>query len=74
MIFLLIDFFFQKKGLRHLESKGLIKLVTKHARQLIYTRAIVAQEEATDKKEKKGGGGSKKEKKVEAAEEEEGDE
>lgn len=60
------------KGLRHLESKGLIKLVVKHARQLIYTRAIVASDEAaTDKKEKKGAP-SKKEKKVES--DEEGDE
>lgn len=49
-----------KQGLRHLESKGLIKLVVKHSRQLIYTRAIVAADaEATDKK-KAGGGGSKK--------------
>ena len=62
-----------KQGLRHLESKGLIKLVVKHARQLIYTRAIATADEAVvEKKKVVGGSVGKKGKKVE--EEEEADE
>jgi small subunit ribosomal protein S25e len=64
-----------KQGLRHLETKGLIKLVVKHSRQLIYTRAIAAAEpEAGEKKAAGGGGSKKKAAKKEEVEEEAADE
>merc|ERR1712002_1115936 len=46
-----------RKALRELQEKGLIRLVVKHSRQLIYTRATKEEtvEEAAETEKKAGG-------------------
>jgi small subunit ribosomal protein S25e len=46
-----------KQGLRHLEAKGLIRCIVRHAQQSVYTR-IVSDKAVDEVPEKKGGAGA----------------
>merc|ERR1711902_157756 len=63
-----------KRGLEEMEGKGLIKLVSAHRSQIIYTRVTKDNEDEPEggvvvEKPKKGGGGKSKKNKKEAEEE-----
>lgn len=58
-----------KQGLRHLEAKGLIRCIVRHAQQSVYTRVLVISDEAAAKAAPAKKAAAPKKKKGEEAEE-----